>query len=57
MRNFIILAVLFVVVGGSIRYIIKEKKKGVRCVGCSMAGTCAARRNGYACSSEEAVQH
>lgn len=56
MRNIIILAVLFVVVGGSVRYIIREKKKGVRCVGCSMAGTCAARRNGYACGSEEAAQ-
>lgn len=56
MRNFIILAVLFIVLGGSIRYIIKEKKKGVRCIGCSMAGTCAARANGYACGNEETAQ-
>ena len=52
MQNFIIIAVLLMVVGGSVRYIIREKKKGVRCVGCSMAGTCAARANGYACSGE-----
>ena len=54
MRNFIILAILVLVVGGAIRYIIREKKKGVRCIGCSMAGTCAARANGYACGSDHA---
>jgi len=51
MRNFIIVAVLLVVVGGSVRYIIREKKKGVRCIGCSMAGTCAAKAAGYGCGN------
>ncbi|MBQ3008604.1 MAG: FeoB-associated Cys-rich membrane protein [Oscillospiraceae bacterium] len=51
MQNFIILAILLAVVGGSVAYIIKEKKKGVRCVGCSMAGTCAAKAAGYGCGS------
>jgi len=24
----------------AVRYIVKEKKRGVRCIGCPMAGTC-----------------
>lgn len=41
MSNFIVVAVLMLVVGAAIAYIIKEKKKGTVCIGCPHAGTCA----------------
>ena len=36
----IALLALIVVVGLALRYIIKEKKKGNKCVGCPYAGEC-----------------
>jgi len=33
-ENFIILAILFSVVGAAVFYIFKEKKKGKKCIGC-----------------------
>ena len=38
--DFIIAGVLLLVIGGALAYIIKEKKKGVKCIGCSEAGNC-----------------
>ena len=50
MANFIVGAILVVIVGAAIRYIRKEKKKGVKCIGCPSAGTCPSRMAGNACS-------
>lgn len=41
MADFILVIVLLLIVGMAIRYIIKEKKRGVRCIGCPQAGACA----------------
>lgn len=38
MANVIIVVVLFVVVGSASFYIIKEKKKGNKCIGCPAGG-------------------
>lgn len=46
MENFIIVAVILLIVGGAVAYIIKEKKKGAVCVGCPHAGECAKKRQG-----------
>lgn len=46
MVNFIIVAVIFLIVGGAVAYIIKEKRKGAVCVGCPHAGECAKKRKG-----------
>ncbi len=40
MLDFIILGILVIIVGAAILYIRKEKKKGVRCIGCPAAGNC-----------------
>ena len=40
MANLIIIIVLLVSVGAAVLYIKKEKKKGIRCIGCPSAGTC-----------------
>ncbi len=41
MENILILAVLLLIVGCSVAYVIKEKKKGVKCIGCPNAKTCS----------------
>ena len=45
MTNVIIIAILVVILGASITYIIKEKKKGTVCIGCPHAGSCASKKS------------
>ena len=40
MANIISVLVLVVIVGSAIFYIIKAKKKGVKCIGCPAGGNC-----------------
>jgi hypothetical protein len=40
MANFIAGAVIVLLLGLSISYIYREKKKGTHCIGCPMAGNC-----------------
>ena len=48
MADFILAAVLLMIVGAAICYIIREKKKGVKCVGCPAGGACAGKCAGCA---------
>ena len=41
MANFIAAGIVIACVGGDIAYIIKAKKKGVKCIGCPAAGQCS----------------
>lgn len=43
MTDFILVLVLLGIVGAAIFYIVKEKKKGTKCIGCPMAGECKNR--------------
>ena len=40
MTNFIVILIVIAIVGSAIAYIVKEKKKGVKCIGCPAAGNC-----------------
>ena len=40
MIDFVIVLIIVVIVGGALAYIRKEKKRGVRCVGCPSGGIC-----------------
>ncbi len=40
MENYIIIAVLVVVLGAAIGYVIKAKKRGEKCIGCPHSKTC-----------------
>jgi hypothetical protein len=40
LATFIAVVVLALILFFAIRYIYKAKKKGVKCIGCSMAGEC-----------------
>ena len=43
MINIIIILVIVAIVGAAIAYIVKEKKRGVKCIGCPYAKQCAKR--------------
>jgi len=40
--------VLLLIVGVAVLYIVKEKKKGTKCIGCPMAGECKHKGNCHA---------
>lgn len=43
MANYIIAAIILLMIGAAVRYIVKAKKSGARCIGCSAAGCCSSR--------------
>ena len=45
MENFIVIAVILLILCCAIAYIVKAKKKGVKCVGCPYAETCGKSKN------------
>lgn len=42
--DIIVLAVIALIVGGAVAYIIKAKKSGKKCIGCPDSGSCHAKR-------------
>ena len=48
--DYIIIAVVLVLVGGVVAYLRHAKKKGVKCVGCPDSGTCSGHCAG--CNSQ-----
>ena len=49
MTDIIVIAVVAVIVGLALRYIIRAKKKGVKCIGCPQGGKCAQRESCTGC--------
>ena len=41
MDNFIIIALLILIVGGAVAYVVKAKTNGIKCVGCPDAKKCS----------------
>lgn len=41
MENVMIGMIVLVIVGGAVFYIVKQKKKGVKCIGCPNGATCS----------------
>ena len=54
LTDIIAVMVIVAVVGLAVTYIVKERKKGNRCIGCPHAKTCAkkAKENSCCCSSK-----
>jgi len=46
MIDIILILLVVAAVGAAIAYIIKEKKKGAVCIGCSMSGCCSKKNQG-----------
>lgn len=44
--DFIVILIIALLVLAALAFIRKEKKKGVACIGCPHAGTCAKKRQG-----------
>lgn len=40
MADLIILAIVALIIGVAVAYIVKAKKSGVKCIGCPHGGTC-----------------
>ena len=40
MENYIIGAVILLIIGGAVWYVIKAKKGGKKCIGCPSGGNC-----------------
>ncbi len=40
MTDVIVILIVFAIVAGAAVYIVREKKKGTKCIGCPSAGTC-----------------
>ena len=45
MENLIVIAIVAAVVGAAAWYIIREKRRGKRCVGCPYAQSCSGNCN------------
>ncbi len=41
LKNIILIVVLVVVLFVAIMYIVRQKKRGIRCIGCPHAGSCS----------------
>jgi len=51
MTNIIVIAVVALILGLAIGYIVKAKKRGVKCIGCP-AGSCGSCSGSCSCSHE-----
>lgn len=56
--NVIVLLIILVLFVGAITYIVRAKKRGVRCIGCSQSGCCTSQKEASSecscgCQSEQ----
>ncbi len=51
--NIIVIAIIVVILGGAIFYIVREKKRGTKCIGCVAGKSCSSaspKSGGCGCS-------
>ena len=53
MIDIIVIPIICVVVGLAVGFIIKEKKRGKKCIGCPYASSC---KSGCGCSSHKNIE-
>ncbi len=44
MTDIIVIGIILIIIGASVAYIVKEKKRGVKCIGCPAAGNCPSQK-------------
>ncbi len=44
--DWIVVAVVVLIIGSVIGYIVREKRRGVKCIGCPSGKTCKAHKTG-----------
>jgi hypothetical protein len=47
MANLIVIAIVLIIVGVAINYIVKAKKSGTKCIGCPAGGNCSGKTYGH----------
>lgn len=47
MADFIVAGILLIILGFAIVYIVKARKSGVKCIGCSAGGSCSSKEHGH----------
>lgn len=52
MADLIVVIIILVIVGAAVFYIVREKKKGVKCIGCPASANCAHAKKG-GCGGEQ----
>ena len=54
MVDFVVWCIVLLILGGAVWYIIRAKKKGVKCIGCPAGGNCSGSCSGNCagCSGE-----
>ena len=53
MENVIVVLILAAIVVGIVCYLIRLKKRGVKCVGCPHAGQCGGKCGGKTCGNNK----
>ena len=43
MTDIIIALIILVIVGAAVAYIVRQKRKGVKCIGCPHSSTCGSK--------------
>ncbi len=57
MADLIVGGILSVIVGAAIIYLVKAKKKGVKCIGCPSEGQCLGRNSHCTDACEHCSSH
>lgn len=53
MVNIMVVGILIILIGAAVVYMVKEKKRGVKCIGCPAGGNCPhnkGSRSGCSCA-------
>lgn len=53
MENVILIIALAGILGGAVAYIVRAKKRGVKCIGCPSGGSCGKKGSCSGCNGEE----
>ncbi len=53
MENYIVIAILVVIIGLAAFYIYKAKKNGKKCVGCPYCDSCSSKNSSGCCSDAD----
>ena len=52
-ENVILVAVIGLIVGVAVGYIVRQKRKGNRCIGCPYGASCPSGKSGCGCGKQK----
>lgn len=50
MTDFIVIGILVLVIGAAVFYIVRAKKRGVKCIGCPAGANCSSQKGCQGCT-------